>query len=101
VAMRILFYVRYTSRMLGIRFEEISSVWSDNQSINVNTQLPTSNKEEAVAAGILRTIYGICNITKRYTKPLGNHEYYKKYRHGLSLGRSESEKTTDTTHQGE
>jgi hypothetical protein len=43
IALEALLDLRYTLRMLGIAFEETSTVLSDNQSIIVNTQLPTSN----------------------------------------------------------
>jgi hypothetical protein len=99
--------------MLGIAFDEMSTVLSDNQSIIVNTQLPTSNLKkkhnavayhkcrEAVAAGIIRTghINGVCNISDILTKSLGPADYYK-YLHELLFGRMH-EKKTDSTHQGE
>jgi hypothetical protein len=114
IALEALLDMRYTLRMLGIGFEERSTILSDNQSIIVNTQLPTSNLKkkhnavayhkcrEAVAAGIVRTghINGVCNIADIETKPLGNADYYK-YLHELLFGRNKSEITQDATHQGE
>jgi hypothetical protein len=114
IALEALLEMRYTLRMLGIGFEERSTMLSDNQSIIINTQLPTSSLKkkhnsvayhkcrEAVAAGIVRTghINGISNIADLETKPLGNAEYYK-YLHDLMFGRNMNEKNKDATHQGE
>jgi hypothetical protein len=114
IALEALLDLRYTLRMLGIGFEETSTLLSDNQSIIVNTQLPTSNLKkkhnavayhkcrEAVAARIIRTghINGISNIADILTKPLGPAEYYR-YLHDLLFGRNKNETTADTTHQGE
>ncbi len=109
IALEALLDLRYTLRMLGIAFEETSTVLSDNQSIIVNTQLPTSNLKkkynavayhkcrEAVAAGIIRTghINGVCNLVDIETKPLAPADYYK-YLHELLFGRMHDKKT-DTT----
>jgi hypothetical protein len=86
LALEALLELRYMLRMLGVAFEQTSSVLSDNQAlIIINTQLPTSNLKkkhnsvayhkyrEAVAANIIRTghIRGLCNIADILTKPLG------------------------------
>jgi hypothetical protein len=82
--------------MLGIAFEQTSSVLSDNQALIINTQLPSSNLKkkhnavayhkcrEAVAAKVIRTghIRGLCNIADILTKPLGGIEY-DRYLHHL------------------
>ena len=45
--------IRYKLRMLGIKFEPVTNLLCDNQSVVINTQFPTSNlKEEAQCSGI-------------------------------------------------
>jgi hypothetical protein len=100
LALEALLELRYMLRMLGVAFEQTSSVLSDNQALIINTQLPTSNLKkkhnsvayhkcrEAVAANIIRTghIRGLCNIADILTKPLGAIEY-DRYLHDLLFGR--------------
>ena len=95
VAMRIaienLLGLRYKLRMMGMNVEKCSTLLGDNNSVIVNTQLPSSSikkkhnsvafhkAREAVAAGYVRTghIDGTENPSDVLTKAVSPTEFYR------------------------
>jgi hypothetical protein len=89
--------IRYKLRMMGISFEKTTTILCDNQSVVINTQLPSSSLKkkhnsvafhkcrECVAAGIIRIghINTENNFSDILTKPKGPAEHYSLTREPL------------------
>ena len=83
--------LRYNLRMLGVKVEGPTKMYGDNQSVIVNTSLPSSSLKkkhnavsyhrvrEAVAADIIRLFHipGTQNTADVLTKPLGPKTHYE------------------------
>ena len=97
LAMEALLDIRYTLRMMGLKFERTSNILGDNQAMIMNTTLPSSTLkkkhcsvayhkcQEMVACGIVHTahINGNGNIADILTKPKGPIDYRKYLRRPL------------------
>jgi hypothetical protein len=108
VAMRIaveaLLDMRYKLRMMGIKIHHTSTLLCDNESVIINTQLPTSTLKkkhnsvayhkcrEVVAARIVRTTHvrSENNVANHLTKAAPPQEYYRFLHNGLLFGTFEN-----------
>ena len=107
VALRIavegLLEIRYKLRMMGINFDETSTILCNNMSVVVNMQFPsTSIKKkhnsvafhrvrEVISCAIARIAHypGYWNLSDILTKPKGPHDHYRLIKYPL-LGQPES-----------
>ena len=95
IGVEIALEIRCKLRMMGIKFEPVTNILRDNQSVVINTQFPTSTLKkkhnavahhkirEAVAAGMIRIghISGKDNLADIGTKPLGPKEHCELLKH--------------------
>ena len=95
--------LRYKLRMLGIPLNASAALYGDNQSVVLNTTVPSSTLKkkhhgslyhrvrEAVAAGILHFFFirSERNVADVLTKPIGPKPFYSKVKDYLFGRRSD------------